>query len=132
MKKINKYLNKVNKEAGTARNLKISIFAFAIIGFAVPSLASAQAVTTFEGLVGKIYGMLSSLVPIIVSLTVIVFLWGIFQLVQSNSEDSRKDAIKIITFGVIALFVMISVWGLVAILSNTFFGGNALFIPQLR
>lgn len=89
-------------------------------------------INTFEGLVGRIYSMISSLVPIIVSLTLIVFLWGIFQLVRSNSEDSRKDAIKIITFGIVALFVMVSVWGLVAILSNTFFGGSQIYIPQLR
>jgi ABC-type nickel/cobalt efflux system permease component RcnA len=87
---------------------------------------------SFEGLVGKLYGMLASLVPLIIALTLVVFLWGIFQLVRSNSEDTRKDAIKVITFGVIALFVMVSVWGLVAILNNTFFGGGQLFIPQLR
>jgi ABC-type transport system involved in multi-copper enzyme maturation permease subunit len=97
-----------------------------------PKLVLAQPVNNFEGLVGKIYGMLSSIVPLIVALTLIVFLWGIFQLVRSNSEDARADAIKVITFGVIALFVMVSVWGLVAILSNTFFGGSQLFIPQLR
>ncbi len=89
-------------------------------------------INTFEGLVGRIYSIIASLVPVIVSLTLIVFLWGIFQLVRSNSEDSRKDAIKIITFGIVALFVMVSVWGLVAILSNTFFGGGGLYIPQLR
>jgi hypothetical protein len=113
------------------KNMKdLSKFAVLTLSLA-PSLASAQAITSFEGLVGKIYGMVASLVPLIVSLTLIVFLWGIFQLVRSNSEDSRKDAIKIITFGIVALFVMVSVWGLVAILSNTFFGGG-IYIPQLR
>ncbi len=98
----------------------------------LPHLASAQTVSNFEQLVEKIYGMLSSIVPIIVSLAVIVFLWGIFQLVRSSSEDARKDAIKVITFGIVALFVMVSVWGLVAILSNTFFGSGQTYIPQLR
>lgn len=113
------------------KNMKdLSKFAVLTLSLA-PSFASAQAITSFEGLVGKIYGMVASLVPLIVSLTLIVFLWGIFQLVRSNSEDSRKDAIKIITFGIVALFVMVSVWGLVAILSNTFFGGG-IYIPQLR
>ncbi len=102
-----------------------------LITFA-PSLALAQPVNNFEGLVAKIYGMLASIVPLIVALTLVVFLWGIFQLVRSNSEDTRADAIKVITFGVVALFVMVSVWGLVAILNNTFFGGSQLFIPQLR
>lgn len=116
--------NSINSHAATGTAM-IAVLALA------PTLAYAQAVTNFSGLVGKIYGMLASLVPIIISLTVIVFLWGIFQLVQSNNEDSRKDAIRIITFGVVALFVMVSVWGLVAILSNTFFSGTPL-IPQLR
>ncbi len=102
-----------------------------LITFA-PIPVFAQRVNDFESLVGKIYGMLSSIVPLIVALTLIVFLWGIFQLVRSNSEDTRADAIKVITFGVVALFVMVSVWGLVAILNNTFFGGSQLFIPQLR
>lgn len=104
----------------------------AIYAYALPEIGYAQAVGTFEQLVQKIYSIVSSFVPIIVSLTIVVFLWGIFQLVKSNSEDSRADAIKIITFGVVALFVMVSVWGLVAILSNTFFGGSQLYIPQLR
>ncbi len=99
---------------------------------ALPHIGYAQAVSNFEQLVQKIYNIVSSFVPIIVSLTVIVFLWGIFQLVRSNSEDARSDAIKVITFGVVALFVMVSVWGLVAILSNTFFGGSQLYIPQLK
>lgn len=87
---------------------------------------------SFEGLVGKIYSMLSSLVPLIVGLTVVVFLWGIFQLVRSNSEDTRADAIKVITFGVVALFIMVSVWGFVALLNSTIFGGSQIYIPQLR
>lgn len=110
---------------------KITLSLLGLISVFIPRLVLAQGVTDFRGLVGKIYDMLTGLVPIIVSLTVIVFLWGIFQLVQSNNEDARKDAIRVITFGVVALFVMVSVWGLVAILSNTFFGGTPL-IPQLR
>jgi uncharacterized membrane protein YozB (DUF420 family) len=98
----------------------------------IPSIASAQAVTTFEGLVGRVYSMLSMIVPIIISLALIVFLWGIFLLVKSNSEKGRADAINIITFGIVALFIMVSVWGFVALLSNTFFGTGALYIPQLR
>ena len=97
-----------------------------------PQVTLAQGRNTFQGLVARIYDLLASLVPLIISLTLVYFLWGIFKLVQSNSEDSRKEAINIITFGIIALFVMVSVWGFVAILSNTFFGGQVLLIPQLR
>ena len=103
----------------TKQHLKNISLPLILITFA-PHFVMAQPVKDFEGLVGKIYGMLSSIVPLIVALTLIVFLWGIFQLVRSNSEDSRADAIKIITFGVVALFVMVSVWGLVNILVRSF------------
>jgi hypothetical protein len=63
---------------------------------------------------------LNRLIPFIIALTLLVFLWGIFKLVLSSNEDLRKEAIKLVTFGVIALFVMVSVWGLVNILISTF------------
>ena len=111
--------------------LQVSMWILAVLSL-FPQAAFAQGRNTFQGLVARIYDLLASLVPLIISLTLVYFLWGIFKLVQSNSEDARKDAINIITFGVIALFVMVSVWGFVAILSNTFFGGQVLLIPQLR
>jgi ABC-type nickel/cobalt efflux system permease component RcnA len=101
----------------------------ALITF-TPALAFAQA-RDFKGLVQIIVDLIKSLIPLIVALTLLVFMWGIFQLVRSNSEDSRKEAIAVITYGIISLFVMVSVWGLVSILTSTFFGG-ALIIPQLR
>lgn len=96
----------------------------------VPGIASAQAYD-FQSLVMLFIGMIKTLVPLIVGMTLLYFMWGIFRLVQSNSEDARKEAIGVITYGVVSLFVMISVWGLVSILTSTFFGGG-LVIPQLR
>ncbi len=85
----------------------------------------------FGSLVAMFIGMIKTLVPLIVGLTLLYFIWGIFQLVRSNSEDARKEAIAVITYGIVSLFVMVSVWGLVSILTSTFFGGG-LVIPQLR
>ena len=95
-----------------------------------PAIASAQA-NDFKGLVQILINLITSLIPLVVALTLLVFIWGIFQLVRSNSEDSRKEAIAIITYGIISLFVMVSVWGLVSILTSTFFGGS-LIVPQLQ
>lgn len=99
-----------------------------LITFPMPALA---AVNDFGSLVALFIGMIKTLVPLIVGLTLLYFMWGIFQLVVSNSEDSRKEAVGVITYGVVSLFVMISIWGLVSILTSTFFGGS-LIIPQLR
>ncbi len=109
--------------------MKQKLTLLSLIAF-TPLLSFAQA-RDFRSLVQIIIDLIKSLVPLIVALTLLVFIWGIFQLVRSNSEDSRQEAIAVITYGIISLFVMVSVWGLVSILTSTFFGG-ALIIPQLR
>ncbi len=71
-----------------------------------------------------------SLIPLVFSLAVVVFLWGVVQFViNPENEDKKKKGKDIMIWGIIGLFVMISVWGLVAILGNTFGVRNA--IPQL-
>jgi hypothetical protein len=42
-----------------------------------------------------------------------------FQLVISENEEARKEGKKVIIFGIVGLFVMVSVWGLVNILQET-------------
>lgn len=60
------------------------------------------------------------LMPFIISLTVLVFIWGIFRMVTSSDGSAREEARGYITWGVVALFVMVSVWGLVNILVSSF------------
>ncbi len=60
------------------------------------------------------------LMPFIISLTVLVFIWGIFRMVTSSDGAAREEARGYITWGVVALFVMVSVWGLVNILVSSF------------
>ena len=126
---------------------KVQQIAVSVLGLvaSVPVLAQAQFSSSqtsapaggggvaydFASLVGLFISMIKTLVPLIVGLTLLYFIWGIFQLVSSNSEDSRKEAIGYITYGIVALFVMVSVWGLVSILTSTFFG-TSLVIPQLH
>lgn len=114
------YMTYVKKAAGVLPLLLI-----------MPLVANAAQVSDFGSLVGLFVSMIKTLVPLIVGLTLLYFIWGIFQLVRSNSEDARKEAIGMITYGIVSLAVMVSVWGLVSILTSTFFGGT-LIIPQLR
>ena len=47
------------------------------------------------------------------------FLWGLFRMVTSTDGSAREDARGYVTWGIVALFVMVSVWGLVNILRGT-------------
>lgn len=96
-----------------------------------PVVALAQG-NNFASLVGIAVGMVKSLIPLVIALSLLYFSWGLFQLIKTNNEGSREDAIKMMTYGIVALFVMVGVWGLVQVLTSTFFGGAIPAIPQLR
>jgi hypothetical protein len=50
--------------------------------------------------------------------------------VKREIEEKRKAGKSFMIWGLIALFVMVSIWGLVGVLSNTF-GINKTLLPQL-
>lgn len=64
---------------------------------------------------------ITRLIPFIIGLTVLFFLWGIFKLVFSAKDsEARAEARGYIIWGIIGLAVMVSVWGLVNLLTSTF------------
>jgi uncharacterized membrane protein len=85
-------------------------------------IAYAATADSLTGLIGIIQGILSALVPLIVSLAVVVFLWGVLKYVIAGSnKDGKEEGRKFMIWGLIGLVVMVSVWGLVALVKNTFF-----------
>ena len=65
------------------------------------------------------------LIPFIISLGLIIFLIGVMGYVRSgDNEEKRKMGRDLMLFGIVALFVMVGVWGFVRILYSTFIGGN--------
>lgn len=74
--------------------------------------------------------IIKTIVPLLFSLAIAGFIWGVIQyLINPESEEKKKKAREYIVWGIIGLFVMVSMWGLVGVLSNTF--GVKTLIPQL-
>ena len=61
------------------------------------------------------------LVPLVFSLAFIVFLWGIFNffIAGGADEEKREKGKQFMVWGLIGFFVMVSVWGIVAVLKRT-------------
>ncbi|MEK7585031.1 MAG: hypothetical protein AAB455_00745 [Patescibacteria group bacterium] len=89
-------------------------------------------ITDFKSLISTTTTkVLNPLVGIIMTLALIYFFWGVVKYLQSTGDDTkRKEGIGMMTYGVIALFVMVSLWGLVNVLKSTFPLDNS--IPQPR
>jgi len=65
--------------------------------------------------------ILGALIPLLIGLALVWFLWGAAKFIL-NADDKfeREEGSKRMLWGIIALFVMVSVWGLVGILAQTF------------
>lgn len=86
-----------------------------------PIVVSAQSVTSFKTFVAEVVKLINSLIPIVFGIALIVFFWGIAVFILNSGDvQKRDDGKKIMVWGIIALFVMVSVWGIVRVLLETF------------
>ncbi len=76
------------------------------------------------------------LVPVLLAIAFIVFLWGVFKYFVwgADSDTELAKGREFVLWGVIGFVVILSVWGLVALLGATFGlrpGGGAPAFPTL-
>jgi len=76
---------------------------------------------SLPGFLQRLSGLLDRFVPFIIGLAVFVILWGIFiYITKATDEEKRAEAKQFIIYGIIGVFVMLSLWGFVNLLLNTF------------
>lgn len=86
--------------------------------FALPAMASAQ---TLGSIIGVLRAILDALIPVLITLALVAFFYGLAKYVFSaGSEEGKADARKIMIAGIVALFIMVSIWGIMQLFGNTF------------
>lgn len=99
-----------------------------------PLVAMAQAMPRFgyiQSGVSQLYTIVNSyLIPVLMLAAFGFFLWGVIGYIRADSEDAKKKSRHTLIQGTIALAVIVSVWGLVALLQNIF-GVNAVVTPNI-
>lgn len=97
---------------------KVSLISIMVSLFS-PTLVFAEGVT-----LGSIFAMLTStlLVPLgglLITAIFVVFVWGLVKYVYSLGEKEKVEGRWMMVWGIIALFVMASAWGLVRAINET-------------
>lgn len=96
----------------------------AVALLALPIAAHAQ-LGNVENIVESIGNIIDLATPIVVGLALLAFFWGLVKYIfNAGNEDARKEGKQIMIWGIVALFVMVSIWGIVN------FIGSALDIEQ--
>jgi len=99
------------------------VSALALSTFGVLLMPHAAGAVTFLDTLNLINTVINALVPIIISIALVVFFWGLVQYlvkIGGGSSQDRGDAIQLMIWGVVAIFVMVSIWGIIRLLQSTF------------
>jgi len=89
--------------------------------FLVPSAAYA-APKNFEEFVNLLIGIINNaIVPLLFAIAFVIFIWGVFRYFIADTTKAKEDGRTLLVWGLLALAVMASVWGLVAIVVRTLF-----------
>jgi hypothetical protein len=107
----------------------------AVLGLGVVALTPAVALAAdLNSVLDTIGDLIGTATPIIVALALLFFFYGLAKYILNSGDEEKKSEGKgIMIWGIIALFVMVSVWGLVNLLANTFDvnDGSTIDIPSV-
>lgn len=74
-----------------------------------------------------------AVIPLLVTLSVVLFIIGVIKYITKADEVAeREQGRNFMIYGIVALFVMVSIWGLVGIIQGTFGLGTNVLIPQVQ
>lgn len=97
---------------------------FVALGVFLPHISFAQAPRNFGEFINILTNIIGVIIPIIFALIVLTISWGVVKawiMGDTSSEDIDKGK-KLVFVGVIVLAIMVSIWGIVRMLSTSFFG----------
>ena len=101
------------------------IFISLLATFALPLVASAaltyscSSLASYDNLLGCAMYILNSLIPIIIALIIVWIIWSAFQFAKADGEERNAHRDSMV-WGIVAIFIAVSIYGLVNILTGTF------------
>jgi hypothetical protein len=90
--------------------------------FLIPASAVFAAPTDFNSLIKIFINIVTSLIPIAGGLAFLYFFWGVAKFIfAAGNEEKRKSSKTIMTWGLVALFVMLSIYGILKLFGTALF-----------
>lgn len=80
--------------------------------------------TTYTGLVNLIIGFINVLIPAMFALIFVWLVWKIIDawVIHAGDPAKREEGRRMAVTAVIVLVIAVSVWGIVALIKNSFLG----------
>ena len=83
-------------------------------------------------LISKLVNLINQLIPFLILVAVVIFIVGILRYVMAKGPDDKEKGMHVIISSIIGLTVIVSMWGLVTFLQQSFgLTGNANTVQKL-
>lgn len=107
---------------------KIHFISAGFLGFLTPVLAFAQndGTNQLSLLISGLASLVNAIVPILITVAIAYFIYGVIKYVISQDEDDKAKARTTIIQGLIGVFVIVSIWGIISLLQNTLLDTDTL------
>lgn len=113
-----------NATGGEPINMLFARITLTILLFSVPAVVFGRAASTFKDLANQLVGLLDSATTVLIVAGIGVYFYGVSTNILNFSDKSGEKLKAYFFWGIIVLFVMVSIWGIVGLLQNTLFGDN--------
>jgi len=80
---------------------------------------AGQGVSTIKDVLCRMAEILNYLIPFLLVLGVVYFVWGVVQYMIRDEEEAKKKGRNKIIYGLIGLVVIVSLWGIVTLVIDT-------------
>ena len=102
---------------------------FGVLIFAaltLPSIALAAAPMTFKNLAMQVIELLDLSTFTLVVFAIVAYFWGMaINITHFGGDDKDGKRQSFFLWGIVILFVMVSIWGIIKLLENTIFGDSS-------
>ncbi len=101
------------------KNLLKQKYYLFLIFFTAPSVALAAG--TLNDVEDAALDLLNSIIPLFLALAVTFFIWNVLKYINSgDNAELREQAKAMMVYGIVAIFVLVSIWGFVDVLVDAF------------
>ena len=81
-----------------------------------PTLAFAD----FASSIAKINAAVTLIIPLLMSLAIVAFFWGLVKYIANADDEGAKESGKtLMIWGMIAIFVMVAFWGIIGYVQSS-------------
>ncbi len=81
----------------------------------------AYAQQNLFSVLGIVDTLIRSLFPVALGLALLFFFWGLAKFILNSGDEKARDTGKnVMLWGIVTLFVLVSIWGIITFFSDSF------------